>query len=61
MYSYSIWFVSIFVGVGRDVAASLLEACNNNVEMAIGMHLDGGAPVPGASASGAASASALSG
>ena len=32
-------FMSV-TGVDRDVASSLLEACNWNVELAIDMHLD---------------------
>ena len=35
-------FVCCFSGADKDVAKRLLEACAWNLEMAIGMHMDGG-------------------
>ena len=32
----------ILTGTEKDLARSLLEACHGNLEMAIGMHMDGG-------------------
>lgn len=49
-------------GASRDVAKSMLEACNGNVELAISMHLDGGDGMVsnGEAASGARSSSKAS-
>ena len=44
-------------GASKDVATSMLEACNGNVELAISMHLDGGDSSAGqAATNGSASA-----
>ena len=34
-------YVLCLAGASADVAERLLEACNSNLEMAIGMHMDG--------------------
>lgn len=33
-------FIAI-TGAGRDIASSLLDVCNDNLEMAINMHMEG--------------------
>ena len=53
-------------GSSEEVGQRLLEACNNNLEMAIGMHMDGvtgennqQAAAPGTSSGASASASTV--